>query len=169
VHPSLRWMDSCRSRTTHFSKRGVGIEEKGTFTLFYMDYTSFFLLPLNFVCPVSSAHRTTGNVFGVTCLKSMSTTGIFFRFVFFFRIALNTLLTKSNGFYLSTGFCYNNVRFGWVVGCGFRFVETRYSCSCKSWVFFTCCHVIPLNLCLQPTSHLRPVGARWRCIPFPPL
>lgn len=87
-------------------------------------------LPFDFVGPVCGAHRSFGDVFGVTGLKPIAATGIFFGFVFFFRVAFDALLTESNCFYFSARFGDNDVGFGGVAWGGFRFVVAIDAGSC---------------------------------------
>lgn len=77
----------------------------GILPLFYIAFNTKFSakkdLPLNLVGPVCGTHRPFSDVFGVTCLESMAATGVFFGFVFLFRVAFDALLTKPDGFDLS--------------------------------------------------------------------
>ncbi len=94
----------CRARALS-PTIGVGGLFLGILPLFYIAFSAKFsakkVLPLDLVGPVSGTHRSFSDVFGVTCLESMTATGVFFGFVLLLRVALDALLTKPDGLDLS--------------------------------------------------------------------
>ena len=98
------WMVSAQGESV-FPQIGGGGSFLGILALFYIAFSAKFSakkdLPLNFVGPVGGTHRSFSDVFGVTCLESMTATSVFFGFVLLLRVALDALLTEPDGLYLS--------------------------------------------------------------------